>query len=387
MGLPGTFGPIDDALTGVSTPIKAAVTALALAACAGAALPNVPRAYADYSRYPVLRHIPQPEGFGTDTISDMYGARVVRNDPLDMYTKASTEQTALERATWSKLASSPYPPLALLVLAACSAIGDATGVGLYGMVLGLAVLFLALTAVYSLKTRWYLFPLLCVNAPYIATRFVHVQDGSYLVMLVVVMGALFLARRRSNWAHALMALAACVKLSPLYYLRHVFSMERRWALLVVGIVFAGLVLPVFVLDGYLSIYTYQAERKGLTWLNTAGALALVVPFALTLWFVEARLDFDMEDRVGWGVVPFAAFMAISMNSARHLFLVLLVPDKRVARTVAGVAGMAVHVAFPWVVRSGTAVYIILGLLWIVLARYAWRARAGGARLSGEAGRA
>ena len=55
-------------------------------------------------------------------------------------------------------ASAPYPPAALLTAAGLYAIGAATGIGFYGMVLLLAALFVALSLWYFLNTRWHLFP-------------------------------------------------------------------------------------------------------------------------------------------------------------------------------------------------------------------------------------
>src|SRR4030095_15740409 len=125
-----------------------------------AGIHNVPRAYLDFRSVPLLRYVPQYETYGTDTIADMYEARVVLNDVSDMYTKAHVEQTPLEALTWSKEASAPYPPATLLIEAGLFALGERTGIGFYGLVAGLAILFLALSAVYCLRTRWYLFPLL-----------------------------------------------------------------------------------------------------------------------------------------------------------------------------------------------------------------------------------
>ena len=84
----------------------------------------------------------------------------------------------------------------MLTTAGLYAIGAATGIEFYGMVLLLAALFVALSLWYFLKTRWYLFPLLYLNFAYFGHRFVYVQDDSYLAMLVVVMIALVLARSR-----------------------------------------------------------------------------------------------------------------------------------------------------------------------------------------------
>ena len=155
-----------------------------------------------------VRQFPAGREPGTDTIADNYEARVVRNDVRDMYTKRLVEQTPLEAATWSKEAASPYPPVTLLVLAGLAAVGDAAGIGLAGAVAALALVFLALSLVYFLRTRWYLFPLLYLNFGYLAERFFFVQDGSYLVMLVVVMAALLLVARRPGAGALLMAVAA-----------------------------------------------------------------------------------------------------------------------------------------------------------------------------------
>jgi hypothetical protein len=100
-----------------------------------------------------------------------------------------------------------------------------------------------------------------------------------------------------------------------------------------------------VWENYLYIYRYGNELKGDA-ASTLGAALVVVPFALVLWYVETRRGFDLEDRVGWGLVPFALFLALKMNVARHLLIVLLVPDKRGVRNLAAAAGLAVPAIAP-----------------------------------------
>ena len=63
-------------------------------------LPRVPKPYLDFSSTPLLDRLRQPETYGSDTVADMYEAKVVLNDVGDMYTKAKLEQTPLEAATW-----------------------------------------------------------------------------------------------------------------------------------------------------------------------------------------------------------------------------------------------------------------------------------------------
>lgn len=359
---------LDQRLLAVPRRIQRLVLAFTVVTMVWVCLPFVPRQYIDFRHLPLLGHIPQEETYGTDSLSDSYGARVVLNDISDMYTRERLEQTSLEARTWSKEASAPYPPLVLLAEAWLYALGASMGVGFYGMILGLACLFLALSARYFLNTRWYLFPVLYLNFSYFGYRFVHVQDSTYLVMLVVIMAALWLARGHRTACHVLMAIAITMKLSPVYYSKNVFGMTRRMAMLFVAILFVGLVLPYFIWDNYLYIYRYGMELKG-HWYDALGALVIVVPFAIVLWYVDTRPEFDLEDQVGWGLVPFAMFLALKMNVARHLLVVLLVPDKRGMRNLAAAAGMGIPTLLPSLVRFSSALPITTGLLVLGLVYY------------------
>jgi len=329
-------------------------------------LPYVPRAYVDYRHVPGLDRIEQRyETYGTDTIADMYESKVILNDLTDMYTKRRLDQTPAEAATWTKEASSPYPPAVLLMNAGLYEFGQWVQIGYYGMVLVVASLFVGLSAMYFLSTRWYLFPLLYLNFSFFAYRFVYVQDGSYLLMLIVVIAALFLSRRWPSACHLLMALAITMKVSPLYYAKNVVTMAPRVAIAFILVLVAGLVLPYFVWENYLYIYRFNHELKG-GLDGTLGAFLVVVPFALVLWYVETRTDLDLEDRLGWAMVPVALFFAIKMNVARHLILVLLVPDRRGGRNVALGLAMACHYLAPSIVLLNSVLPIAAALLGVVL---------------------
>ncbi len=363
-----TVAAIDRFLLQVTRPVQYTVIAATVLHMIVVAIPNVPRAYVDYSRVRLLSGVHQYDSYGTDTIGNSYVAKVVLNDPLDMYTKARLEQTPLEKATWTRGASAPYPPASLLTAAGLYAIGAATGIGFYGMVVLLAVLFVVLSLWYFSKTRWYLFPLLYLNFEYFGHRFVYVQDDTYVVMLVVVMIALVLARSRREASHIVMALAITMKLSPAAYARQIPTMRRGTAVIFAAILFCGFVLPYFIWDNYLTIFTFHDQVKGNIY-DTIAAVALVVPFTTVLWYVETRLGFDMEDRVGWSLVPFAMFVGIKMRVARHLLIVLLVPDKRGPRNIAASIGLALHAAAPELFRLGSVLYITTVLLFAFLALY------------------
>jgi len=365
---------VDRFLLRVNRPVKYTVIVATILHMIVVAMPNVPRPYVDYGRFPLLSGIHQYETYGTDTIGNSYAAKVVLNDPSDMYTKARLEQTPLEKATWTKEASAPYPPAALLTAAGLYATGAATGIGFYGMVLVLAALFLSLSLWYFLQTRWYLFPLLYLNFTYFGHRFVYVQDDTYLAMLVVVVSALIVARSgaasRRDASHVLMALAITMKLSPAAYVRQILGMRRRTAAIFAAILFAGFVLPYFIWDNYLYIFTFHEQNKGNIY-DTIAAVVLVVPFTIVLWYVETRLGFDREDRIGWSLVPFAMFLGIKMRVARHLLIVLLVPDKRGPRNIVAAIGLALFAASQ-AIKLGSVLYITTVLLFAVLAHYLWR---------------
>lgn len=330
-------------------------------------LPRVPRPFADLSRLPLP--IAQPESYGPDTVADIYGAKVVLNDVGDMYTKAGLEQTPIEASLWTKEESAPYPPAVRLVHAGMLAVGERTGLGFYGLTLLLAAFFLAASAWFFVQTRWYLFPALYLNFGYFADRFVYVQDGSYLVMLACVVAALLLARRRSGAAALLMAVATTMKFLPLSYARYLPRMPRGTAWGYAAILLAGLVLPWVIWDNYLYIYEFASGRKGNDWLDIAGALLLVAPITLAIWYVEDRMRFADDERVGWSLVPFALLVGLLTNSGRHLLIALIVPDPRAGRNVAAIVGLTLYSLLPGVVRLGSLVYITTAVLCIVIACY------------------
>jgi hypothetical protein len=353
----------DQALMRTPSGIRALVYLLTVVVMVATGLPHVPRQYADFQGVPLIGEIQRHDTYGNDTIGDGYEARVVLNDWRDMYTKAKVEMTPLEAATWSKEASAPYPPAVLLAEAGLYALGTWLGIGWYGAILTLAIGFVAASAVYFHRTRWYLFPALYVNFLYFGERFVHVQDCSYLVVLAVLITALYLARQGNAASHALVALATAMKLSPLYYIVNVGLMRRRDAAVFLAVIGGGLVLPYFVWENYLYIYQYGAELKG-DWDNAAAALGVGIPFALVVRYVETRLRFDWEDRLGWGLVPFALILALKMNVARHLLIVLLVPDKRGVRNLAAAVGLAVPALFGTPFNASlafAALTLVLGL--------------------------
>lgn len=356
---------LDEALRSVSRGWRIAGIAATLLIMVWQSLPHVPKPFADYSQLGWLGGISQPVTYGTDTIADTYEAKVVLNDPADMYVKAHLDQTAEEAATWSKAASAPYPPVVLLVEAALYSAGSRLGIGLYGMILLLAALFVGASAWYFLQTRWYLFPLLYVNFAYFSRRFVEVQDGSYLVMLVTVMAALLAARAGRPVCHALMAWAAVMKLSPLYYVRHLPLMGRRRAATFIVILITGLILPALLWKNYTYIFFFHEELKGGRGGLVAGLLFGGL-FSVTLAYVETRRPFDLEEKIGWSLVPVAMFLAMKMNVPRHLLIVLLVPDKRGWRNLIAAFALLVPAVAPSV-RFGATLPIATVLLFGAMA--------------------
>lgn len=357
---------LDARLLALPKEARRAILTVTVLLMIGQALPFVPRDVIDYSRLWPGQPIHQQALLGGDTVADIYQAKVTLNDVRDMYTKRLVAQDPIEAHWWSRQASAPYPPAALLTEAALFALGGRTSAGFYLMILALACVFIGLSMAYFVRTRWYLFPILYANCSYTALRFVGVQDCTYLIMLVAVAVALRFAQRRWQLSHALMALAITVKLSPLFYCTELPRMRRGTAALFVAIVAAGLALPILIWNNYLYIYTFSAGNKGHLSAHLS-APAVALPFAAVLWYVEARRGFDPEDRLGWSLVPFAMFLAVWTNATRHLLLPLFVPDKRGSRNVVAAIGLAAHSLFPSTIPVASILLILIGLLVLVLA--------------------
>jgi hypothetical protein len=359
---------LDARLLSVGPSTRIVVIVLTVLVMLWQAAPQVPRAFVDYSHLPLLHRFAQPEGFGPDTIGDGYEARVVLHDVTDMYTKARLDETPTEAATWTKREAAPYPPAMLLTEAALYRLGELTGLQFYGVILLLAVVFLGLSLVYFANTRWYVFPLLYANFTYLGYRFVYVQDCSYIVMLNVVLAALLLARSRQSVAYVGMALAIVMKITPLFFAKNIFVMPKRSAWIFAALLVSGLVLPVFIWTNYLYIIGFHETVKG-DRLGLVAAIVYAVPFAVGLWYADAKLGFDWEDRIGWSMVPVGMFLAMRMNVPRHLLMALLIPDKRAARNIVAAVALAFPTFWPDVFRYGAMLPISTVLLFGILISY------------------
>ena len=91
-----------------------------------------------------------------------------------------------------------------------------------------------------------------------------------------------------------------------------------------------------------------------------------VSFAVLLSYVAVRRDFDLEDWVGWSLVPLAMLLAFKMNVARHLLVVLLVPDKRALRTAAAAVSIAAYYLSFGLMRFNSTLPLCTALLFAVL---------------------
>jgi hypothetical protein len=381
-----TLARLDAWLLARPTSVRALVIGLTLLFALAVRLSYVPVGYHDFGA------LNQGSDYGNDYYSDTYGARATYNHPSDMYTRRLTEQTQAEKY-WPKRSVAPYPPAALLVLAGVHALGEATGGGLYGVLIGLDTLLVGSMLAYALRTRWYLFPLVQLNV-FLAYRYWGVGSCNGLLVVLCLMLGVLVARARPLLGTSLGVFAVCLKLTPVFFLTNFLRFDRRARVVAALLLFAGFVLPLFLLENYRYIYGFHATRdigpivKALAALGLdtpwtrplAAALGWVLPllvggaFSLVFLYAQLKLKFSWEDRLGWAAVPFSLLFSLRMLSMRTLFEAMAIPDARVARSLwlfgMGLADMTLR-AFDVrrMVRDG--VWDVLGCLGLYLICRSW----------------
>jgi hypothetical protein len=381
-----TLARLDAWLLARPTSVRALAIALTLLFALVVRLSYVPVDYHDFGA------LNRGSDYGNDYYSDTYGARTTYNHPADMYTRRLTEQTPAERY-WPKRSVAPYPPAALFVLAGVHALGEATGVGLYGVLMGLDALLVGCMLVYALRTRWYLFPLVQLNV-FLAYRYWGVGSCNGLLVVLCLMLGVLVARAKPLLGTLLGVFAVCLKLTPVFFLTNFLRFDRRARVVAALLLFAGFLLPLFLLENYRYIYGFHATRdigpivKALVALGMdtpwtrplAAALGWVLPllvggaFSLVFLYAQLKLKFSWEDRLGWAAVPFSLLFSLRMLSMRTLFEAMAIPDARVARSLwlfgMGLADMALRALdVRRMVRDG--VWDVLGCLGLYLICRSW----------------
>jgi hypothetical protein len=385
-------------LSSLPRTVRFVVLGLTLAFALAVRLSYVPTSYHDFG------WLNRGSDYGCDYYSDAYGARTVYNHPLDMYTRRLTDQTRAE-TYWQRRAVAPYPPAELLLLAGAHALGEATGIGLYGVLMSLDLLLLALTLFYSLKTRWYLFPMVELNV-FLAYRFWGIGSCNGLLVLLCLTLGVLVARARPALGSLLGVLAVCLKLTPVFFLTNFLRFRRSTALVAAAMLLAGFVLPLFVFENYRYIYGFHATRdigpivKALGAVGVSGAHAAtlaavagwVLPlvgggaFSLVLLYAQMKLDFTWEDRIGWAAVPFSLLFSLRMMSMRTLFEAMAIPDRRRTRSlwllVMGCADMALRASgVRTIIRDG--LWDLCGLVGLLLIARHWLGQIGGEQIRAD----
>ena len=385
-------------LLAVPRAVRLLVLGLTLGFALVVRLAYVPTSYHDFGA------LNRGSDYGCDYYSDEYGARTVYNHPLDMYTRRLTEQTPAEMY-WPRRSVAPYPPAELFLLAGAHALGELTGIGLYGVLMGLDFLLLALMLGYSLKTRWYLFPMVQLNV-FLAYRFWGIGSCNGLLVVLFLMLGVLAARARPALAALLGVFAVCLKLTPVFFLTNFLRFRRGAALAAAGILLAGFVLPLFVLENYRYIYGFHAMRdigpivKALGSVGVSGGHARtlaaiagwVLPlagggaFSLVLLYAQHKLDFTWEDRIGWAAVPFSLLFSLRMLSMRTLFESMVIPDRRRTRSlwvfVMGLVDMALRASGARTLIHD-AVWDLFGLVGMFLIARHWLKQIGKAQMRAD----
>ena len=278
-----------------------------------------------------LNCIPQDDP--PDFYADTYVAKVILNDPFDMYTKEKLNQTSQEQNKWTKEKSSPYPPLALFLLTGLYIIGEVTGAGFWITAISIEFLLVILIGILCYKSKYdKMYPFLVLN-PFIVWRVWHMADTTYLLMVSLVTIAFFTCLKNKNSITAfLMACAVSIKFVPVYIYRAIFKLhpKSRWLLVVIPAVF--LILPYFIFDNYLYIYTFHSGRNILPFFLQVVVMGI---FFLELIYMERKLEFELIDILGYSLLPLSLFTTMKIGYWKYIIWALIIPDRRYYRILFG----------------------------------------------------
>jgi len=278
-------------------------------------------------------------------------------------------------------------------------------VGLYGVLMALDALLVALMLYYSLRTRWYLFPFVQLNV-FLAYRFWGIGSCNGLLVVLFLMLGVLLARAKPALGVVMGVLAVCIKLTPVFFLTNFLRFRRATQLVTAALLFAGFVVPLFTLEQYRYIYGFHATRdiapivKALAVLGVSGdfastlaaVLGWVLPlcaagaFSLVFLYAQHKLDFTWEDRLGWAAVPFSLLFSLRMLSMRTLFEAMVIPDRRVVRSLwvlgMGACDMALRAAGARrMVRDG--VWDVVGCVGMLLICRHWLREIGASTIRAD----
>ncbi|MEM3342535.1 MAG: hypothetical protein QW728_07570 [Thermoplasmata archaeon] len=294
-----------------------------------------------YIRFEYYREPP----YFIDLYADSYEARVILNDPLDMYTKSlpiTEKESTCEGQRlgtpefpdkpWTKEDCAPYPPLALAGIALAFAAGGESFSGFYNIQVQLEIVFALFVLLYALQTRRYLiFPLYFLS-PFTVFMFWKESHMSFLVSdFFFLIGLILLESKREGSAFIAMGLSAATKFlnAPMALLTNRLSLRNRWLYFVIPL-FIFLILPVLIFDNYLYIFQRGSDRPVLAPLLTLLCLGELIFFE---FFTSPKKY--LNDVMGFSMLPSAIYFTLSKDfiAPNYYLLVLSLPDRRYYRNI------------------------------------------------------
>ncbi|MEM3341978.1 MAG: hypothetical protein QW728_04730 [Thermoplasmata archaeon] len=287
-----------------------------------------------------------------DLYADAYAARVILNDPMDMYTRnlpitwaestCDGEQNYNPQPPWSNYDCAPYPPVALIPTAFAFWLGEETFDGFYNISVLLELIIAGMVIIYSLLTRRpFLFPLYFLSTFTYAFFWKQTHFSFTLTTAFIVLALILFELKKEGSALFFLGLASAAKIFtlPVLAMTSRFGSRKRWIwFFFVVTVFVGLVVPFFIFDNYSYIFRRENHRPVMSYL-VGGIIG--IEFLFLEFFTRGK---DREVAM-LSMVPMASYITLTgiLIVPPYFQLALLIPDRTYFRNVLGILLTAIFV--------------------------------------------
>ncbi|MEM3342578.1 MAG: hypothetical protein QW728_07785 [Thermoplasmata archaeon] len=310
-----------------------------------------------------------------DFAADTYESRVFLNDYRDAYTKTQIEPRWPENSYFAKPECAPYPPVLLVVLSAIYYGMGGDAVDFYYFSIAFEFITALVLLLYCLMEDR-IVPFICYYLnPVSIWFFGYFWHFTMTIFLFFIFSGMTLYR--AGFKRAGMFFAGTAIAAKLFNIFLLAQHRVKWIWLTWSAVILGLVVPYFIFDNYLSIFTFHSQR-GLRFLMDSftftggkylaiGLIALLyigtIGVCLMIKRLEILRNYNTLEIMAGSMLPFAFLMGIQVASNYYILMAMMLPTREVRRNIlcfimgfAGVFYSKNVPVWPWATVASSAVF-------------------------------